>query len=222
MHVSELMTTDVVTTTPATSLRDAARTLVAHGISGMPVCTESGALVGVISEGDILYKEHGPIEGRSGVLAWLLDEHPEWELEKARARTVSEAMTSPPITTSPIASIAEAARLMTEAGVNRLPVVTLADGRLAGILTRTDLLRAFVRPDHLVATEIRDDVLRRVLWLSPGMVEVDVTDGEVALAGTLDTEAEAQVLEKLVAKVPGVVAVRSTVTVRPERATAGR
>ena len=222
MHVSELMTTDVVTTTPATTLRDAARTLVARNISGMPVCDESGSLLGVISEGDILYKERGRSEPRSGVLGWLLDEHPEWELEKTRATTVSEAMTSPPITTSPIASVAEAARLMTEAGVNRLPVVTLGDGRLVGILTRTDLIRAFVRPDHLVATEIRDDVLRRVLWLSPGTVEVDVSDGEVALTGALETEAEAEVLEKLVAKVPGVVAVHSTVAVRAERATAGR
>ena len=217
MYVSELMTADVVTTTPATTLRDVARTLVQHRISGMPVCDESGALVGVISEGDILFKERGRIESHGGVLGWLLDEHPEWELDKNQARTVGEAMTSPPITTSPIASVAEAARLMTEEGVNRLPVVGLGDKGLVGILTRSDLIRAFIRPDHVVAAEIRDDVLRRVLWLSPGIVEIDVSDGEVALSGALDTEAEAQVLEKLVAKVPGVVAVHSTVTVDPER-----
>jgi CBS domain-containing protein len=104
-------------------------------------------------------------------------------------------------------------------GVNRLPVVSM-DGRLVGILARTDLIRAFVRPDHVIASEIRDDVLRRVLWLTPGVIRVEVRDGEVDLAGELDTEAEAEVLEKLVAKVPGVVAVRSAVTVRAEKAAA--
>jgi CBS domain-containing protein len=110
---------------------------------------------------------------------------------------------------------------MTEEGINRLPVVAV-DGRLIGILTRTDLIRAFVRPDHVIATEIRDEVLRRVLWLEPGVISVDVRDGEVDLAGELDTEADTEILEKLVAKVPGVVSVRSAVTSRTERAAVGR
>jgi len=221
MKVSDLMTTDVVTTTPATSLREVARMLVEHGISGMPVCDDAGALVGVVSEGDILFKERGRSKHRDGVLGWLLDPTPEWEREKGEARTAGEAMSAPPVTTSPISSAATAARLMTEHGVNRLPIVAW-DGRLVGIVTRTDLMRAFVRPDDLVAAEIRDDVLRRVLWLTPGKIEVDVRDGEVDLVGELDTEAEAQVLEKLVANVPGVVTVRSAVTFRPQKTAAGR
>jgi CBS domain-containing protein len=109
---------------------------------------------------------------------------------------------------------------MTEECVNRLPVV--ADGRLVGILTRADLIRAFVRPDPVIAAEVRDDVLRRMLWLTPGVIEVDIRDGEVDLAGELDTEAEVEVLEKLVAKVPGVVTVRSSVTFRPQETAVGR
>jgi len=96
------------------------------------------------------------------------------------------------------------------------------DGRLVGIVTRADLIRAFVRPDYVIAAEIRDEVLRRVLWLAPGVIEVDVRDGEVDLAGELDTEAEVEVLEKLVAKVPGVVTVRSAVTFRHEQSAVGR
>ena len=125
-------------------------------------------------------------------------------------------MTHPPVTAVPFESAAAAARRMTEKGVNRLPVVAM-DGRLVGILTRTDLIRAFVRPDHVIAAEIRDEVLRRVLWLTPDAIAVDVHDGEVDLAGTLDTQAEADVLAKLVAQVPGVVAVRSAVTSNPRR-----
>ena len=221
MNVSSLMSTDVVTTASATPLREVARVLVEHKISGIPVCDDAGAVVGVVSEGDILFKERGPIEIRSGFLGWLLDSPSESELEKARARTAGEAMTSPPVTAAPFESAAAAARRMTEVGVNRLPVVAM-DGRLVGIVTRADLIRAFVRPDHVIAAEIRDEVLRRVLWLTPGVVQVEVRDGEVDLAGELDTEAEVEVLEKLVAKVPGVVAVRSAVTVRAEKAAARR
>ena len=76
------------------------------------------------------------------------------------------------------------------------------------------------RPDHVIAAEIRDEVLRRVLWLTPDAIAVDVHDGEVDLAGTLDTQADADVLAKLVAQVPGVVAVRSAVTVQSEKVVA--
>lgn len=221
MKVSDLMSTDVVTTTPAAPLRDVARMLVERRISGMPVCDDAGCLVGVVSEGDILLKERGPTDNRDGFLRWLLRSPSERELEKTRARTAGEAMTSPPVTVMPFESAAAAARRMTELGVKRLPVVTV-DGRLVGILTRSDLIRAFVRSDREIDTEIRDDVLRRVLWLTPGVVELNVRDGEVDLAGGLDTEAEAEVLEKLVARVPGVVSVRSAVTFRPARAAVGR
>ena len=220
MRVSELMSMDVLTTTPAAPLRDVARVLVEHKISGMPVCDDEGAVVGVVSEGDILFKERGSTETHDGVLGWLLGSPSEWELEKARARTAGEAMTSPPITVAPYESASAAARRMTEECVNRLPVV--ADGRLVGILTRADLIRAFVRPDPVIAAEVRDDVLRRMLWLTPGVIDVDVRDGEVDLAGELDTEAEVEVLEKLVAKVPGVVTVRSSVTFRPQETAVGR
>ena len=220
MRVSELMTADVVTTTPTTPIRDVARAMVERGISGMPVCDETGAPVGVISEGDVLFKELGRVDPRGGLLGWFLDPTSDW-VDKAQARTAGEAMSAPAITAVPFESAAAAARRMTEKGVNRLPVVA-NDGRLVGILTRADLVRAFVRPDHLVEEEIRDDVLRRVLWLTPGTVDVQVRDGEVDLAGVLDTEAEVDVLEKLVAKVPGVVTVRSSVTLRRKTAAAGR
>ena len=221
MQISDLMTTDVVTTTAGTPLRDIAEMLLEHEISGMPVCDDSGAVLGVVSEGDILFKESGRLDPRGGFVGWLLGSRSERQLEKAQARTAGEAMSSPPITAAPFESSAAAARRMTEEGINRLPVVTM-DGRLVGILTRTDLIRAFVRPDHVIATEIRDDVLRRVLWLTPGVIDVDVRQGEVNLAGELETEAEIEVLEKLVAKVPGVVSVSSAVTFRSEKMAIGR
>jgi CBS domain-containing protein len=216
MKVSELMTTDVATTTPAATLKEVAHMLVERGISGMPVCDDEGAVVGVISEGDILYKARGPVERPGGTLGWLFDATPEWEHEKAEARTAGEAMSAPAVTIAPIESVAAAARMMTESGVNRLPVVSF-DGRLVGIVTRADLVRAFVRSDRVIAAEIREEVLERALWLTPGTIEVAVRDGAVELTGELETEADVHVLELLVARVPGVVAVQSQVTARPPR-----
>jgi CBS domain-containing protein len=205
------MTTDVVTTTPDATLKSVAQALVERGISGMPVCDEAGAVVGVISEGDILYKEGGPIERRGGLLGWIVDTTADWEIEKSVARTAGEAMTAPAITAAPTDSASAAARRMIETGVKRLPVVAM-DGRLVGVITRADLIRAFVRTDEEIAAEIRQDVIERVLWAPPGRIEVVVRDGEVGLTGRLETETEVEVLEQLVAKIPGVVAVSSRVT----------
>ena len=209
MNVSELMKIDVVTAAPDESLRDAARRLVEHAISGVPVCDEAQQVVGVISEGDILYKERGRT-GRRRPLERILDGAARAETTKVQARTVREAMTSPAITIAPSRTAAHAARLMLDNAVNRLPVVT-QDGRLVGIVTRADLVRAFARPDAEIAAEIREDILHRVLWVQPEVIDVAVKDGAVTLAGALETVTDAEVLHILVEKVPGVVAVESNV-----------
>jgi CBS domain-containing protein len=210
VEIKDLMTSDVISVAPETSLKDVARTLVEHGISGLPVCDADGRVLGVVSEADILYKEQGRPE-RHGPLGWLLGEPPTEAPAKARARTAGEAMTSPAVTIRRTRPAAAAARLMVETGVNRLPVVS-GEGTLLGIVTRADLVRAFTRPDREIAAEIREDVLERVLWVPAGTISVRVTDGEVELSGKLETSAEVAVLEKLVETVPGVVSLRSAVT----------
>ena len=123
----------------------------------------------MISEGDILYKEHDPSTGRKGgPLAWLIDGNTPAVI-KSRALTVREAMTSPALTVTPWSSVSEAARLMTERGINRLPVVR--NDELVGIVTRTDLVRAFTRSDGEIERELRDEVLERTLWLERDTVE---------------------------------------------------
>ena len=207
MRVQELMTAPVLTIGPEASLKDAAAILVERGISGMPVCDGENQVIGVISEGDILYKEQGPRTRRKGgALAWLADGRSAPSL-KAMAQSVREAMTSPPLTVSPWSGVSEAARLMIERGVNRLPVVK--DGELVGIVTRTDLVRAFARTDEEIALELRDEVLGRTMWLEPDTVAVEVTRGSVKLAGLLQTRSDVILLERLAARVPGVVSVES-------------
>jgi CBS-domain-containing membrane protein len=212
MKVRELMSPDVLTTGPETPLRDVAAILIDNQISGLPVCDAERHVMGVISEADILYKEHDPLAGRfGGPLAWIVDgSTPNDLVAKARAKTAREAMSAPAVTVRPYTSVTEAARLMTERQVNRLPVVQ--HDRLVGIVTRADLVRAFARPDEEIQSELRDEVLERTLWLDRGTVDVDVVRGNVQLAGNLPKRSDAVLLEGLASRVPGVVAVDSRLT----------
>lgn len=216
MRVQDVMTQDVRTIAPEATLKDAARQLVEHRISGLPVCDARGRIVGVLSEGDILYKERGRTESR-GPLARFVDGSSTAAERKSAARTVRDAMSAPVVTITATSQAAAAARSMVEAGVNRLPVLDW-DGNLVGIVTRADLVRAFIRSDEQIAAEIREDVLHRVLWIEPGRIEIEVRDGEVTLSGELETSADVTVLERLVEKVPGVVAIRSDVKRRIDAA----
>lgn len=210
MKVQEIMTRDVLTIGPEADLRDIARIFVENGISGLPVCGAQREVLGIVSEGDILIKERGPIDEERRFRS-RLRRAGATEAKKARAIKVQDAMSAPAITVAPYASVAEAARLMTEHGINRLPV--LRGDELVGIVTRTDLVRAFVRPDEAIRREIKDDVLRRTLWLeAPEAIRVEVERGAVQLSGHLEWCSEAILLERLVARVPGVVSLRSTLS----------
>ena len=212
MRVRELMTEQVLTIGPEAPLKDVAKILVANGISGVPVCDIEGHVLGVVSEGDILYKEHDPREGHVGSpLGWIVDGTPRYTgYVKAAALTAGKAMSSPAITIAPYESVSEAARIMCERRVNRLPVVK--DDRLVGIVTRADLVRAFIRDDDEIEREIREDVFQRTMWIDGGRVEVSVKRGHAALTGVLRTRSDADLLVRLVGRVPGVVAIESTVT----------
>ncbi len=204
MKVEQVMTREVVTVTPETPLKEVAAILAERRISGLPVCDETSRVVGVVSENDILFKELGPDQRRGGPLAWLLDPAPS-RSPKTIARTAAEAMTSPAVTTRPKAQVSEAARVMVERGVNRLPVVK--DSQLVGIVTRADLVKAFVRSDEEIAREIREDVIRETLWLVPEELKVEVDHGDVKIAGRVDTRTDADLIKAFASKVPGVISV---------------
>ena len=206
VRVGDVMTRDVVSVTPDTPLKDVAAAIVERGISGLPVCDADGAVVGVLSEADLLVKQGGSPERSGGLFAWLVETASAPDLAKLRAHTAGEAMTSPAVTVETASPVSEAARTMVSLGVNRLPVVE--DGRLVGIVTRADLVRLFTRSDEEIARDIRQDVVKR-LWIAPERIEVEVEQGEVVLRGEADTEVEAELLLKRIPLVAGVVGVRS-------------
>jgi CBS domain-containing protein len=210
MRVKDLMVREVVTVAPGTSLKDVASILAERGISGLPV-VDGDEVVGIVSEADILMKAQAPGPTR-GALGRLLHPQSSEEVEKLEARTAGEAMSSPVVTIDAGASIAEAASLMVQRGVNRLPVVE--DGRLAGILTRADVVRAFTRDDADLAREISEDVILKKFWIAPETVTVTVENGEVTLGGEVERQSVAELLASYVEHVPGVVSVRSTLSWR--------
>jgi CBS domain-containing protein len=206
MRVEQIMTRDVVHVAPDTSLKEVATLLVDNRISGVPVCDAEGVVLGVVSEADILRKEEGIGTDFPRPVAWLL-RRLDGDLRKIEARTAADAMTRPALTVRPSQQAAEAARLMVERNVNRVPVV--AGGKLAGIVSRADLVRAFTRPDEELEREIRDDVLFRTMLLVPEDFRVTVRDGHVSIGGHVATEADAAIVVRWIRQIPGVVHVEA-------------
>lgn len=143
--VSDIMTPNPIVVKPETPLREAIQLIAEHRISGLPVVDDSSCLVGVISETDLMWQETG-IKPPAYIM--LLDsviylENPgtyDRELHKALGQTVREVMTKDVVTTSANKSLREAARMMHERKVHRLPVVS-KDKHVVGILTRGDIVR---------------------------------------------------------------------------------
>jgi CBS domain-containing protein len=210
MKIKDVMTEDVLTVSTSSTLKETAQLLADLGISGMPVVDAEGTLAGVISEADILYKERGHGRRHGGSFVWLF--FPDLlDTNKLDARTAGEAMSSPAVTIGPDRPVNEAAGLMLDEAINRLPVVD-PDGKLIGIVTRADLVRAFTRTDGEIEDEIRKELVRRTFWLEPSEVQIHVERGEVTIEGEVDTKADADLLPELIAEVPGVVSVDAKLT----------
>lgn len=143
--VADVMTRDPVTARPDMSLTEVIRILAERHISGLPVVDQTGNLVGVISETDLMWKETGV---NPPAYIMLLDsviylENPsryERDLHKALGQTVAEVMSQDLVTITPDKSVREAAQLMHDRSIHRLPVLDAA-GHVVGILTRGDIIR---------------------------------------------------------------------------------
>jgi CBS-domain-containing membrane protein len=196
------MTPEVITVGEQASFKEIAATMAEHRVSALPVLDEDGRVAGIVSEADLLLKEEFP-EGPAG--GRLFQGHRRRvERAKAAGDTAAELMTAPAVTVGPDASVAEAARLLYRHGIKRLPVVDPA-GPLLGIVSRADLLKVFLRSDADIAAEVRQQVLRRAMWMDPDTVVVDVRDGVVTLTGQLERRSLIPITVSLVRGLDGVV-----------------
>lgn len=206
--VADVMTTDVVAVPEDATYRTIVELLAERRISAVPVVDAARKVLGVVSEADLLYKVEfaGAVARRR-----IFPTRRRSPREKGEGMVARELMTAPAVTADTKTSLHAAARLMTEKGVKRLPVVT-EDGVLTGIVSRADLLKVHLRTDEELRHDIRHEVLERTLWLEPLVVDVKVNDGVVTLRGHLDRRTLADLAAQMVAAVPGVVAVDDHLT----------
>jgi CBS domain-containing protein len=150
MTVQEVMTPDPVTVTPATPVGQAAALMLERRINGLPVVDDSGALVGIICQSDLIAEQKKlPLPSfftlLDGYIPLTSLKHLEREVERIAAVNVGQAMTRQPVTVGPRTPLSQAAALMVDRNFHTLPV--LDQGRLVGVVGKEDLLRAlFPRP----------------------------------------------------------------------------
>jgi CBS domain-containing protein len=189
-----------VTVDRITPYKEIARLLVEHKISGVPVLSMGRKVTGVVSEADLLAARDTNPATHSGWRHWTFGR------ELHHGRTADLLMTSPAVTIHPDATIAAAARLMNSHHIRRLPVVD-TDGKLAGIVSRRDLLSVFLRPDVDIAGEV-GEILTEVLPGGPTGIEVAVRGGVVTLTGQPELVSDGDLISvvvRLVRDVDGVV-----------------
>jgi CBS domain-containing protein len=199
--VKDVMTTEVVAVRREVTFKEIAATLRRYRVSALPVVDDTGKVLGVVSEADLLAKE---ALADPGVVAGLL--HHE-DVRKAEGLTAGDLMTGEVVTVAPEDPAGQAARLMHFLKVKRLPVVN-SGGELVGIVSRSDLLAVFDRPDEDIRKDIAGAIVLREFLLDPRQFTVTVEDGVVTLQGTPETAALGRALVRKARHVPGVVAVR--------------
>ena len=218
MKASDVMTPTVVTAAPETPVPEIAKTMLEHQVSGLPVVDAKGAVVGVVSEGDLMRRpEIETDKPRSWWLrVFLSDEDLALRYAKTHGLKARDVMTRPAVSVAPDADLADVVRVLETKRIKRVCVVE--KGRLAGVITRADLLRALHAREELAAKavpstdqEIRARILEALQeqeeWASGAVLNVQVADGVAHIWGLTDYESQRRALILLVEGIPGVKSV---------------
>ena len=200
--VGDVMTAHVHVASPNTPFKLLVRLIEENKISAVPIVDHSGVPIGVVSESDLLQKElRTDIESGSKLLHLR---RRRVRRAKAEALFAADLMTSPPLCVHTVTPIAQAARVMDEHNVRRL-VVTDDRGRIAGVVTRSDLLQVFLRTDDDIRSEIVDNLIPALLLDLEAPLQVDVRQNVVTLAGRVDRRSDVEILGRIVRDMDGVV-----------------
>jgi CBS domain-containing protein len=203
--VQDVMTRDVVVGHESTPFHELVELLSRHRVHALPVVDDARHVLGIVCDSDLVLKEvqalRWPSEPRE------LTSQARVERAKAAGVTAREVMTSPALTVYPEELVADAARRLHRCRVDQLPVVDHG-GQLAGIISRFDVLKVFLRTDEEIRFELLDDIAGRLLRLPVSQLQIDVDGGVVTLAGCLERRTQAFALAQLAGLVDGVVAVR--------------
>jgi CBS domain-containing protein len=216
MKAADLLTSLVVTVTPDATIEYAAQLMLQHRISGLPVTDSDGAVLGIVTESDLLRRAETGTDKRHARWVSLLigPGRLAQEYVHTHGRKVGEVMTERVFTVTPETPLADLVALMETKHVKRVPVVD--QGRLVGIVSRADVMAALVgllseKPAGSVTdSDIRNQILAEIdrqPWGPRDSVDVIVTNGVVVLKGTIPDERERAALCVAAENVPGVKAV---------------
>jgi CBS-domain-containing membrane protein len=195
-YVRDIMTTGVVTVRSDTPYPTVAALFRQHRVSGFPVTGDNGKVIGVVSETDLL--------------ALAAGQHHRGHDPDGQA-TAGDLMSHPVVTARPDDPVQAAAGLMYKHRLQRLPVVDL-DGRLAGIVSRSDVLSVFDRSDEEIRREVTQDVIADGFFTDPARFTVTVHNGVVTLEGAPGSAVLGASIAAQVEHLEGVVAVRDRFT----------
>jgi CBS domain-containing protein len=212
LTVADVMTREVVTVGPETSVPEIAQILHAKRISGVPVVAADGGVVGIVSEGDLM--RHALAIGEQRGSWWLTffsdNSALAREYTKTHGRIARDVMTREVISIAPTASLADTAKTLERNRIKRVPVIE--NGKLVGIVTRANLLQALATANVSQAASVDDRTIRERLlaelepqpWVHLLSKNIIVQDGVVHLWGMVATEAERHALRLAAENTPGV------------------
>lgn len=224
MKAQELMTKNIITAGPETTVKEIAGLLVEHRISAVPIVNEGGEIIGIVSESDLFHRAETATEHKR---SWWLSALTETdtlarEYVKSHGTKAEDVMSRVVISVHEDADLSEVADILDSHGIRRVPVVK--EGRLIGIVSRADIVRALVqvevsapaaRPDDSsLQTAILKEI-RSQSWLSARSVSVTVKDGVAELWGLVDSEDEKKALHVLVEAIDGVQGIEDHVRLYP-------
>ena len=216
MKAKDIMTRRVISISPDASISDAARLMLQHRISGLPVVDPAGALIGIVTEGDFLRRaETGTERHRPRWLEFVLGPgRAAADFTHSHGRKVGEVMSDSPYSVSEDTTLDEIVSLMERHRIKRVPVTR--DAHLVGIVSRANLMRAMIsiarsaQPPAQSDLDIRSRIITEMdaqKWAPVALVEVSVNKGVVDLWGTILDERDRTALKVLAENVPGVKAV---------------
>jgi CBS-domain-containing membrane protein len=217
LTVGDVMTIHVITVREETPFKELVRLMKDHDVSGLPVVDSTGALSGIVTEADLLdvVGEKTGVKKRHTQFGRLLDRL----ITPGRQETIDRSashisarslMTSDLITVTPGTPVREAARIIVDSGVKRLPVVD-EENHVVGIVSRQDLLRPYLQNDDKIREEVVENIAKRLLWIDPSTIKVAVDQGVVKLHGTVAKQSQKELLIELTSRVDGVLEVEAHV-----------
>ena len=212
--VRDVMSTHVIVARQSATYKELAAMLHDQRVSAFPVVDEDNKVIGIVSETDLLAKV-----ALEGTVPETLRSLPhQREGSRVSGLTAGELMSRPAVTIGPDAPVSHAARLMYNKRVKRLAVVG-DDGALLGIVSRSDVLSVYSKPDAAIRDEVTSELIRGHFLPDPGAFSVTVKDGIVTVTGRPETTGDGQAIVAAVRHMEGVVAVRDRLSYPPEERT---